>query len=286
MGPRFHACRTAGVWPKNTSAGNLTISHKKGMKETEWGQAARFQPPRQPRKKSSLKYSNTLHRERVCSLLLSTPVCCLLLLSSPQPSASPSFFLISLYLLSHLTLPPFSPLFYSAKRLPLCSEDETESVGLIIPDQSFASTSLPALLGSSWSAVPSEITSRRGTHSWILILINSNATVGLVQIHKMSVWWGQRGSVPPVIGVNCMHIDTNLYQRTFHLCRFVPVIVALIAIALVLRSSFLLLWQLSYNLQSVHFSIATCICTCCFVFLAPLNCILCREEKGLRIWCH
>lgn len=164
--------------------------------------------------------------------------------SSPPPTLCfPSFFLISLYLLSHLTLPPFSPLFCSTKRLPLCSEDETESVGLIIPDQSFASTSLPALLGSSWSAVPSEITSCRGTHSWILILINSNATFGLVQIHKMSVWWGQRGSVPPVIGVNCMHIDTNLYQRTFHLCRFVPVIVALIAIALVLRPSFLLLWQ-------------------------------------------
>lgn len=234
--------------------------------------------------------------------------------SSPPPTlCSPSFF--SYFSLSPLpshspSLPP--PLFCSAKRLPLCSEDETESVGLIIPDQSFASTSLPALLGSSWSAVPSEITSHRGTHSWILILINSNATFGLVQIHKMSVWWGQRGSVPPVIGVNCMHIDTNLYQRTFHLCRFVPVIVALIAIALVVRSSFLLLWQnhsltprgfflrsdvevakfkvtyaqLGYNLQSVHFSIPTCICTCVFVFLVPLNCILCREEKVSRKWCH
>lgn len=83
----------------------------------------------------------------------------------PPTLCFPSFFLISLYLLSHLTLPPFSPLFCSAKRLPLCSEDETESVGLIIPDQSFASTSLPALLGSSWSAMPSEITSRRGPHS-------------------------------------------------------------------------------------------------------------------------
>lgn len=77
---------------------------KKRMKEMEWGQAARFQPPRQLRKKSSLKYSNTLHRERVCSLLLSTPVCCLLLLSSPNPLL-PFFF--SYFSLS--PLPSHSP---------------------------------------------------------------------------------------------------------------------------------------------------------------------------------
>lgn len=246
MGPRLHACRTVGVWPKNIHAGNVTISHKKGMKERSEDRQLGFSPhPRRPRKKSSLKYSSTLHREQVCSLLLSTPVCCLLLPSSLPPTLCFCSFFISLYLPSRLTLSHFPLLLCQAPSSLL--RDETESVGLIIPDQSFASMSLPALLGSSWSAVPSEITSRRETHSRILILMPPlvlfKSTKG-----KMSVWQGQWRSMPAVIGVNCMHTENVIYiNGCLIYVEFVPVIIAVIAAALGLRSSFLLLWQ------TIHF---------------------------------
>lgn len=82
----------------------------------ERGQAARFQPPhpRGPRKGSSLKYSNTLHREHQSVLIIALRSCLL-----PPPSLLPpnlclcSFFLPSLYLPSHHapSFPfPFSPL--------------------------------------------------------------------------------------------------------------------------------------------------------------------------------
>lgn len=91
----------------------------------ERGQAARFQPPRPrgPRKESSLKYSNTLHREHQSVLIIALRSCLL----PPPPLLPPnlclrSFFLPSLYLPSHRapSFPfPSSPLpnaFLSAPR--------------------------------------------------------------------------------------------------------------------------------------------------------------------------
>lgn len=286
--PCLHPCRTVEVWPKDIHAGNLTVSHRKGTwRGVGTDNKVSTPHPRWPRKKSSLKYSNTLHRERLCSLLLPTPVCCLLLPSSLQPSASIFFSYFSLS-----PLPSRSPSFFP---LLLCQapssllQDETESVGLIIPDQSFASTSLPALLGSSWFAAPSGITSRRWTHSWILILLPPSVLFKSTK-GKMSVWSGQRESMLPVIGVNCMHRENVIYiGGCLIYVKIVPAIAALKAAVLGLRSSFLLLWkkpftytldlyvwecmcvfegtyaQLSYNRQNLHFSILSCImCFWCF----------------------
>lgn len=139
----------------------------------EWGQAARFQPARPwgPRKKSSLKYSNTLHREHQSVLIIALRSC----LSPPPPLLPPnlcfrSFFLPSLYLPSHLapSFPfPSSPLpnaFLSAPRWNgKCWFNNSRSEFCI-----YAASSAAQVLSvhqAKW------ITSRCGRCSWILILI-------------------------------------------------------------------------------------------------------------------
>lgn len=92
---------------------------------------------------------------KACSLLPSAPVCCLLLLSSLQTSACVlSFFL--LFISPPIALPPFLFLLLLCQMPFSLLRDETESVGLIIPNLSFASTPLPVQLSSSRSARPRE----------------------------------------------------------------------------------------------------------------------------------
>lgn len=157
----------------------------------EWGQAARFQPPpttpTPPPPRAQGPERNPVWNIRtrctasikVCSLLPSTPVCCLLLLSSLQTSASVLFF-FHLFISPPISL-PLSPFLLLLCQMPFSLlRDETESVGLIIPDRSFASTSLLVQLSSSRPARPGEITSRRGGRPLVLF----KPTKG-----KISVWW-------------------------------------------------------------------------------------------------
>lgn len=209
MGPGLHACRTLGVWPKNIHAGNLTISHKKGMKERSENKQQGFSPPPAPTAQKEIQFEIFQHCTASDCAHYYSPF--LSVASSSPPSKPLLPFIFSYFSLS--PLPSHSPSLFP---LLLCQapssllRDETESVGLIIPNQSFASTSLPALLASSWSALPSEITSRHGTHSWILLLLPPLVLFKFAE-GKRSVWWGQRGSMLPLIGVNCMHTENVIY---------------------------------------------------------------------------
>lgn len=86
-----HACRTVGVWPNNIHARNLTISHKKGMKERSEDRQQGFNPPPPPPSaQKEIQFEIFQHFAPRASVLIITLQSCLL---PPPTLCFHSFFL-------------------------------------------------------------------------------------------------------------------------------------------------------------------------------------------------